>query len=151
MQIKIKHLTKNFQIPVYKTEGSAGFDIYYMGDYQIVLRPGVMHVCETGMAWEIEPGYSVEIVERSSLATKGLKMANMPGVIDSDYRGEIKVVVFNARHFSEDPSHHTDIIINPFDRIAQGILREVKKATFTVVDELSDTERGTGGFGSTGR
>lgn len=132
------------QIPKYETEGSAGVDIranikeaITIGSLERVLIP-------TGIKMEIPLGYEVQVRPRSGLAIKhGITMLNSPGTIDSDYRGEIKVIVVNL---SKSP-----YTIEPNERIAQLVLNKVEQMNFVLVEELSDTERGTGGFGHTGK
>lgn len=132
------------QIPKYETEGSAGVDIranikeaITIGSLERVLIP-------TGIKMEIPLGYEVQVRPRSGLAIKhGITMLNSPGTIDSDYRGEIKVIVINL---SKD-----NYTIEPNERIAQLVLNKVDQMDFVLVEELSDTERGAGGFGHTGK
>lgn len=141
--MKIKMLNKNAVIPTYGSEFSAGMDLYACLDKPITLRPYSTEFIHTGLAVEIPAGYVGLIYARSGLACKrGLAPANKVGVIDSDYRGEIMVALHN--HSSSFQ------IISPNDRIAQMVITPYVKASFEVVDELGDTERGAGGFGHTG-
>ena len=142
MDVKIKRIG-NGKLPEYKTEGSAGADCYARIDYQIALAPGKVITIPLGFAVELPEGYEMQIRGRSGLARKNnVELFNSPGTIDSDYRGEVSAILFNA---SDE-----NFIINPNDRIAQAIIAPVIKARWNEVDELSETERGTGGFGSTG-
>ena len=142
MDVKIKRIG-NGKLPEYKTEGSAGADCYARIDYQIALAPGKVTTIPLGFAVELPEGYEMQIRGRSGLARKNnVELFNSPGTIDSDYRGEVSAILFNA---SDE-----NFIINPNDRIAQAIIAPVIKARWNEVEELSETERGTGGFGSTG-
>lgn len=142
MDVKIKRIG-NGKIPEYKTEGSAGADCYARIDYQIALAPGKVTTIPLGFAVELPEGYEMQIRGRSGLARKNnIELFNSPGTIDSDYRGEVSAILFNA---SDE-----NFIINPNDRIAQAVIAPVIKANWNEVEELSETERGSGGFGSTG-
>ena len=142
MEIKVKKLSNKAVIPAYQTKEAAGFDLHSIED--VVIKPGERKLISTGLAFEIPYGYEIQIRPRSGLAYKhGITVLNTPGTIDSDYRGEIKVLLIN--HSNED----FEIKIN--ERIAQAIIKEVIQANFIEVDELSDTERGKKGFGSTGK
>ncbi|WP_066387932.1 dUTP diphosphatase [Helicobacter himalayensis] len=141
MFIKIKKLHKNAIIPQYQTAQSAGFDLHALESS--VLKAGNHALVATGLAFEIEDGYEVQVRPRSGLALKnGISVLNTPGTIDSDYRGEIKIILMN---FSNE-----DFIINAGDRIAQAVVSKVYQAEFEIVEFLSDTRRGSGGFGSSG-
>ena len=141
--MKIKLLNENATIPTYGTENAAGADLYSSSLEQISFNPHETKMIPTGIALEIPNGYVGLIYARSSVGIKrGLAPANKVGVIDSDYRGEIFVALHN----------HSEQIqtIEPKERIAQIVITPYIKETFEVVDSLKDTERGTGGFGSTG-
>lgn len=141
MTIKIKKLHTDAIIPAYQTQGAAGFDLHAIEE--TFLRPGERKLIATGLAFAIEQGYEVQIRGRSGLAFKfGIGVLNAPGTIDSDYRGEIKVLLVNH---GDDDFH-----VNKGDRIAQAVVAQVEMATLCVVDELDDTLRGEKGFGSTG-
>ena len=156
MKIKFKKLRDNAAIPKRATEGSSGFDLYYapdnnkklqlpteMRDNKLTIYAGSSAVVETGIAAEVPVGYELQVRSRSGLAAKnGVFVLNSPGTVDSDYRGEIKVILHNAG------KHHFHI--RPGDRIAQLVPMQLPTAIVEVVEELSDTERGDGGFGSTG-
>ena len=142
MVLKIKKLNPKAIIPAYQTEEAAGFDLHSIED--VVLKPNERKLISTGLAFEIEFGYEVQIRPRSGLAFKhGITVLNSPGTIDSDYRGEIKVLLIN--HSNEK------FEIKKGDRIAQAVVAPVIQAEIVEVEELSDTTRGEGGFGSTGK
>lgn len=143
-KINIKKLNDNAVIPTYGSEFSAGADLYALADEPIVITPHETVLVHTGVAMEIPTGYVGLVFARSGLATKrALAPANKVGVIDSDYRGEIMVALHN--HGSEPKT------VENGERIAQIVLVPYISADFNEVDELSDTVRGEGGFGSTGR
>ena len=142
MKLNIKKLNENAIIPTYGTEYSAGADLYNL-DTPLTIQPHSTALIHTGIAMEIPEGYCGLIFARSGLATKrGLAPANKVGVIDADYRGEIMVALHN----------HTDSEkeVASGERIAQLAIVPFLKVEFDLVDELSDTVRGAGGFGSTG-
>ncbi|MGN0395876.1 MAG: dUTP diphosphatase [Coprococcus sp.] len=141
--INIKKLNKNATIPTYGSEYAAGADLYACIDNAITFEPGQTILVHTGIALEIPNGYAGLIYARSGLASKkGLAPANKVGVIDADYRGEIMVALHN---------HGTaPVSIEPNERIAQLVITPYITAVFNETDELSDTTRGAGGFGSTG-
>ncbi|MFW6047650.1 MAG: dUTP diphosphatase [Candidatus Woesearchaeota archaeon] len=141
--VKIKRLNQLATIPKYAKEGDAGFDFYSAECKQ--LRPFETKVFYTGLKIEIPDSYEIQIRPRSGLSLKtSLRVANSPGTIDSGYRGEIGIIMQNT-----NPSKTLTIDIG--DRIAQGVLKRVPKAKFIDVEELSNTERGEGGFGHTGK
>ncbi len=143
-QIEIKKLNENAKIPTYGTEYAAGADIYALiEDGTVTISPGETKIINTGLAFAIPEGLVGLVVARSSLGTKrGLAPANKVGVIDSDYRGEVRVVLHN--HSSEIQT------VENGERIAQMLFVPYYAADFKVVDELDATVRGVGGFGSTG-
>ena len=146
IDIKIKFLEHNKEkkLPFYATEGSAGMDLSACIDEDIVLAPMQRVLVPTGIAIKL-PGseYGAFLFARSGLATKkGITLANCVGVVDSDYTGEIKVGLINL--------NNEEFVIKNGERIAQMVIMPVSTAKFTVVDELEQTERGAGGFGSTG-
>ena len=142
MKLKIKKLNKNAPIPAYQTKEAAGFDLHSIED--TVINPGERKLIGTGLAFEIERGYEIQIRPRSGLAFKhGVTVLNSPGTIDSDYRGEIKVLLINL---GSEPFE-----IKCGERIAQAVIAPVIQAEIEEVENLSDTERGSGGFGSTGK
>ena len=141
--IKIKKLNKNAIIPARGSEKAAGFDLYACTETKIIIAPHNTVKVGTGLAIEIPDGYFGAIFARSGLATKnGLRPSNCVGVCDADYRGEYIVALHND----------TDIpqTINPMERIAQLVVMPFLEVKFEEVDELEDTKRGDGGFGSTG-
>jgi len=141
IELKLKKLSPLALIPQYQTSQSAGFDLHSIED--IVLLPGERKLISTGLSFEIPQGYEIQIRPRSGLAYKhGISVLNSPGTIDSDYRGEIKVLLIN---YSDE-----EFEIKLGDRIAQAIIQKVIQAQFIEVDSLNNTERGDGGFGSTG-
>ena len=134
---------KGAVIPQYKTCGAAGADLCALLEKTLTIACGKTAIVPTGLFFEIPNGYEIQIRPRSGLAAKnGVTVLNTPGTIDSDYRGEIKIILINLGN--------EDFIINSGDRIAQMIVAPVTQADFSIVENLSETERGTGGFGSTG-
>lgn|SRR5574344_491914 len=130
-------------LPVYKTEGAAGADVCACVEQKVEIAPGKSAVIPTGLCFEIPMGYEMQVRPRSGLAAKnGVTVLNTPGTIDSDYRGELKVILVN---FGENV-----FTVNNGDRIAQLVVAPVTQGVFLQSDELSETERGSGGFGSTG-
>ncbi len=135
--------SKGATIPEYKTAGAAGADLCALLNEPLTIPAGKFAMVPTGLFFEIPEGYEVQVRPRSGLAAKnGVTVLNTPGTIDSDYRGEIKVILINLGD--------ADFTINSGDRIAQMIIAPVTQAKFTITESLSETERGTGGFGSTG-
>jgi dUTP pyrophosphatase len=131
-------------LPQYETEASAGLDLRASLTESYTLQPMERSLVETGLFFEIPVGYEAQIRPRSGLALKhGISVLNSPGTIDADYRGEIKVILCNL---SQDP-----FVIQDGDRIAQLIFAKVEQAEWIETEELTETERGKGGFGSTGK
>ena len=131
------------KLPVYKTNGAAGADICALLKSPVVIESGKSAMIPTGLFFEIPEGYEVQIRPRSGLAAKnGVTVLNTPGTIDSDYRGEINVILINL---GSQP-----FTVNNGERIAQMLVAPVIQADFSVVESLEKTERGSGGFGSTG-
>ena len=144
MKINVKKLREAAKLPFRATDGSAGADLYACLEAPVTVEPDQRETIPVGVAVEIPAGYGGFVFPRSSVACKfGVSLPNCVGVIDSDYRGELCVPVIN--HSSEP------FIINSGDRIAQLVILPVENAVYEYTDELSDTERGEGGFGSTGR
>lgn len=144
LQMRFKRLP-NFrgELPAYATAGASGMDVRACIDDAVTLAPGQRAAVPTGLSVEIPRGYEIQVRPRSGLAiTKGLSMVNTPGTIDADYRGEIKVIVINL---GQEP-----ITIQDQDRIAQMVVCPVLRAVIEDVTELTETDRGEGGFGSTG-
>jgi dUTP pyrophosphatase len=143
IQIKIVNTSAN-PLPAYATKGSSGMDIRASIDMPLTLQPLERILIPTGLFVEIPLGYEIQIRPRSGLAIKqGITCLNTPGTIDSDYRGEIKIILINLS--SEEQ------VINPGDRIAQMIIQRTERAEFEQVEFLNNTERATGGFGHTGK
>lgn len=141
--VQVKRLPhgEGLDLPHYATSGAAGMDIISAED--VTLAPGARHAVATGLAVAIPQGYEIQVRPRSGLALKhGITVPNTPGTIDSDYRGELKVIMIN--HGS------APFPIARGDRVAQLVLAPVTQAQWEEVDKLDDTERGAGGFGSTG-
>lgn len=142
--VRIKKLNDAARIPTYGSEYSAGADLYACTEADLVIEPGETVVVKTGIAMEIPVGYAGLIYARSGLATKeGLAPANKVGVVDADYRGEIMVALHN--HSKETRT------VTAGERIAQMVIAPFLTAEFLPCEELSDTVRGEGGFGSTGK
>ena len=143
-QVKVKKLHPAARLPVYGTEFSAGADLCACLDAPVTLQPNETRMISIGIAMEIPVGYAGLIYARSSLGTKkGLAPANKVGVVDSDYRGEFMIFLHNHGSESQTVSHG--------DRIAQLLVTPVFTPGFVEAEELSDTGRGSGGFGSTGK
>lgn len=141
MQIKRLPHGHGLALPAYATGGAAGMDVLSAED--VVLAPGARHAVATGLAVAIPEGYEIQVRPRSGLALKhGISLPNTPGTIDSDYRGELKVILINLGA--------EDFAIARGDRIAQLVLAPVTLAAWQEIEELDDTARGAGGFGSTG-
>ena len=142
-KIQIKKLSSSVSIPKYETPGSSGMDIAAHIENNIIINPGEKALVPTGFSIAIPKGYEVQIRPRSGLAAKkNITVLNTPGTIDADYRGEIKVILINLGK--------EKFIIENGERIAQMVVCPVVQANLEEVKELSDTERGSGGFGSTG-
>ena len=141
--VRVKRLPhgEGLALPRYATDGAAGMDVLSAED--MLLEPGMRHAVATGLAMAIPEGYEIQVRPRSGLALKhGISVPNTPGTIDSDYRGELKVILIN---FGSEA-----FAIKRGDRIAQLVLAPVTRAGWHEVDELDETQRGEGGFGSTG-
>jgi dUTP pyrophosphatase len=193
LNVRIRKIHPNAVVPAYATEGAAGFDLVAVED--AIIAPGETALVRTGLAFEIPAGYEVQIRPRSGISSRTkLRIANAPGTIDSDFRGEVAVIVDNVaplrfgghmsvgvdtcctyetldgnrvttenvrsyrysyandEYYEEGPRRVPvgTYVIRAGDRIAQGIIAPVKRATFEITDELTETARGAGGFGSTG-
>jgi dUTP pyrophosphatase len=143
VSVEVKRLPHGagLPLPAYATAGAAGMDV--VSAESVTIAPGARHAVATGLALAIPEGYEIQVRPRSGLALKhGITVPNTPGTIDSDYRGELKVILIN--HGSEP------FIIQRGDRVAQLVLAPVVQAAWDEVDELDATTRGAGGFGSTG-
>ena len=142
-EILIKRLSKDVVLPKYETEGSSGLDLAANIDKQIKILPGKSEIISTGLAVAIPKNFEIQIRPRSGLAAKRqISVLNTPGTIDADYRGELKVILVNLSD--------KVFVVEKGLRIAQMVLCPVVKATLKEVTELENTERGSGGFGSTG-
>lgn len=166
LNVKIKKLTQDAVVPKYATKDSACFDLVASED--VVITPGATVAVPTGLAVEVPQGYRMTIYPRSGISLKTpLRMANSVGVVDADYRGEVRVLLHNtaertayvtADAITLDMQYASldqqvpigTFLIRKGDRIAQAAIEKIEQCEFQVVDELSDTERGQGGFGSTG-
>ena len=145
VKVSIKRLphSKGLDLPFYATPDSAGMDLYCASENDVVLSPGMRTLIPTGLCVGLPSGYEIQIRPRSGIALKnGITLVNTPGTIDADYRGEIGIIVIN--HGDED------FTISRGTRIAQAILAPVWQIEWSEAEELSDTVRGEGGFGSTG-
>ena len=143
-KVLIKKLDPTVELPAYKTEGASGMDLMALVKEPITLKPNSSCLVPTGLAVAFSSDFEIQIRPRSGLAAKNrISVLNTPGTIDSDYRGEIKVILFNHGK--------NDFLINNKDRIAQMILTPVIKIEFEETDNLPETVRGEGGFGSTGK
>ena len=144
VKILIKKTNKEVTTPKYKTDGSSGVDLSAFLEKKVVIKPNSSELIPTGLQVAIPEELEIQIRPRSGLAAKeNIGVLNSPGTIDSDYRGELKIILFN--HGKED------FIINNGDRIAQMVLVPIVKMEFEEVDSLPNTVRGQGGFGSTGK
>jgi len=145
LDIKILDARMRDYLPAYATTGSAGLDLRACLDEAITLEPGQTVLVPTGLAIHIEdPGYAAVILPRSGLGHKhGVVLGNLVGLIDSDYQGQLMISTWNrgASAFT----------LNPFERLAQMVIVPVVQATFNIVDDFAQSERGAGGFGSTGK
>lgn len=141
MNLKVKKLNENATIPAYQSDGASGFDLHASEVAEI--KAGAVCAVKTGLAFEIPQGFEIQVRPRSGLAFKnGVSVLNTPGTIDSDYRGEVMVILFN---FGKEIFK-----IKKGDRIAQAVLSQIFQANLIVSDELDSTARGEKGFGSTG-
>jgi len=143
MEIQLKLLDRKLPVPTYAYKGDAGCDLYSTTD--VILRPGERSLIPTGVAIAIPEGYAGFVQPRSGLAAKhGVSIVNTPGLIDSHYRGEIQVILINLD--CKNP-----VQIKRGDKIAQLVIQKAENVSFRIVDELDETGRGSGGFGSSGR
>lgn len=148
IEIQIRRLNpkadQDVPLPVYMTAGAAGMDIHAAVKTDVMLAPGMIYLIPTGFAMALPPGYEAQIRPRSGLAIKhGVTVVNAPGTIDADYRGEVQIGVINLGQLP--------YTIRRGERIAQMVIQPVYRGEFTLVDDLNDTGRSTGGFGHTGR
>ena len=146
VQVELKRLPHGIDLPFpsYQTEGAAGMDLYAAIENSMTLAPGDRALLPTGFSMALPPGFEAQVRPRSGLAAKkGITVLNTPGTIDADYRGEVKVILINL---SQDTFQ-----ISRGDRIAQMVISPVSRACLKEVKALSQTDRGAGGFGSTGQ
>ena len=144
VKILVKKFDKNIKLPTYKTSGSSGMDLVAYIKNKIIIDPGKTVMIPTGIAVAIPRNYEIQIRPRSGLAAKkGISVLNTPGTVDSDYRGEIKIILINLSKKS--------FVVKSGDRVAQMILCPVAKGKLQEVKNLPKTVRGKGGFGSTGK
>jgi dUTP pyrophosphatase len=142
-KILIKKLHSDVNLPAYETSGSSGMDLQAYISEEIILKPGERKLIPTGLSIAIPENLEIQIRPRSGIAyKKGISVVNTPGTIDSDYRGEIKVLLINLGK--------EDFIIKKFERIAQMVVCPITKVVLSETNDLPDTIRGEGGFGSTG-
>ncbi|MBX3033444.1 MAG: dUTP diphosphatase [Bdellovibrionaceae bacterium] len=145
ISVKVKKLPHfKGDMPAYQSHGASGFDVRAVLDEPMTLQPGERALIPTGLSFEIPEGFEIQARPRSGWAIKqGMSLLNTPGTIDADYRGEVKVIVVNL---GQEP-----VQVRDQERIAQFVVCPVMQVRLDVVEELSDTSRGAGGFGSTGR
>lgn len=144
IKVKVKTL-ENFkgELPRYQSPGASGLDVRAQLDSSVTLKPGERALVPTGLSFEIPLGFEIQARARSGWAIKeGVALVNAPGTIDADYRGEVKIILINLGQ--------KDVVIQDQDRIAQLVICPVYHADFELTSDLSATERGAGGFGSTG-
>ena len=143
IEVLIKRLSKNIELPKYETSGSSGMDLSANIEKEIRIEPGEISIIPTGISVSIPKNFEIQIRPRSGLAAKNqISVLNTPGTIDADYRGELKVILINLSN--------RNFIVEKGSRVAQMVLCPIVKAKFKEVDNLDDTDRGSGGFGSTG-
>ena len=147
MKIDLKILDPRMrdQLPAYATTGSAGLDLRACIDAPLTIEPGATHLIPTGLAIHVaDPGYAAVILPRSGLGHKnGIVLGNLVGLIDSDYQGQLMISTWNRGAAA--------FVLNPFERLAQLVVVPVVQAQFNIVEEFPDSDRGAGGFGSTGK
>tara|TARA_B100001057_G_scaffold346809_1_gene348108 strand:- start:1724 stop:2161 length:438 start_codon:yes stop_codon:yes gene_type:complete len=144
VKVLIKKLDPNVKLPEYKSDGASGMDLLAFIKETINIKPKTSSLVPTGLSVAFSKNYEIQIRPRSGLAAKkNISVLNTPGTIDSDYRGEIKIIIYNHGN--------TEFVINNGDRIAQMILSPVLKIEFEETNDLPETIRGKGGFGSTGK
>lgn len=151
MEIGIKKLKETAITPTYATSGSSGFDLY--ATENVVILPGQTKLISTGLAFDIPTGFEVQIRPRSGLSLRSkLRVANSPGTIDSDFTGELQIIVDNIHDAEPNGFCLENQVINIIkgDRVAQGVIQKVEKAVFVETTFIEDTVRSDGGFGSTG-
>jgi dUTP pyrophosphatase len=141
LSVQVMRLRPEAVIPEFQTQGAAGCDLHSVR--QVNIQPGTTEVIPTGLALAVPAGYELQVRPRSGLAAKhSLSVLNSPGTVDSDYRGEVKIIIHNHGMISH--------LVNVGDRIAQAVFNKLPTVEFVEVEELAETDRGSGGFGSTG-
>ena len=144
VKVLVKKLNSRVKLPEYKTSGSSGMDLMAFVESPITIKPNTVELIPTGLSIAIPEELEIQIRPRSGLAAKSsISVLNTPGTVDSDYRGELKIILFNHGN--------KDFIVNNNDRVAQMVLTPVIKMELKEVDQLPETIRGSGGFGSTGK
>ena len=144
VKVLVKRLDPRVKLPKYKTSGSSGMDLMAFIENPIKVKPGSSTLIPTGISVAFPKEFEIQIRPRSGLAAKlSIGVLNTPGTIDSDYRGELKVIIFNHGE--------KEFVVNCDDRVAQMVLTPIQKIDFEEVSELPETIRGSGGFGSTGK
>ena len=144
VKVLVKRLNSKVKLPEYKTSGSSGMDLMASIDSPIKITPNTLKLIPTGLSIAIPDDLEIQIRPRSGLAAKSnIGVLNTPGTIDSDYRGELKIILFNHGN--------KDFIVNNNDRVAQMVLMPILKMELEEVDQLPESIRGSGGFGSTGK
>ena len=144
VKVLVKKLDPKVQLPSYKTDGSSGMDLLAFINNPLIIKPGTSELIPTGITIAIPNNFEIQIRPRSGLATKSsISVLNTPGTVDSDYRGELKIILFNHGN--------KEFIVKNKDRIAQIVLVPVLKIDFEEVNDLPESMRGSGGFGSTGK
>jgi dUTP pyrophosphatase len=145
LDLKILDARMREQLPAYATTGSAGLDLHACLDEPLTLKPGETALVPTGLAIHVgDPGYAALILPRSGLGHKhGIVLGNLVGLIDSDYQGQLMISTWNRGQ--------TTFVLNPMERLAQLVIVPVVQAEFNIVDDFEQSERGAGGFGSTGK
>ena len=144
IKVLVKKLNSKIKLPEYKTSGSSGMDLMASIDTPIKIKPNSLELIPTGLSVAIPEDFEIQIRPRSGLAAKSkISVLNTPGTIDSDYRGELKIILFNHGN--------KEFVVNNNDRIAQMVLTPILKMEFEEVDQLPVSIRGSGGFGSTGK
>ena len=144
VKVLVKKLDPNVQLPSYKTDGSSGMDLFAFIKNPVKIKPGTSELIPTGISVAIPINFEIQIRPRSGLAAKSnISVLNTPGTVDSDYRGEVKIILFN--HGKKE------FIVNNNDRVDQMVLTPIAKVDFDEVEKLPNSLRGEGGFGSTGK
>lgn len=139
----VRHFKDGLILPTYKYQGDAGFDLRYWGESEAIISPGRVTQLATGLAFEVPHGYEMQIRARSGLAVQGVSVVNAPGTVDAGFRGEVILLMIGAVYMHP-------VVVQPGDRVAQGVLAAVTQGDFEFVDELGPSDRGQQGYGSSG-